>query len=535
MHDGEWRRVPSTDRQGVFDSLHTSTQPLALDSQGRMWAGSITDGLYRIDARTDGTFEVEQVALGPESASSPTGIVSLAGGSDGTMYAVTRDGRLAAVRPGDSVEWITLAQRCPSVASLHVDAYDSLWAFCYGSTLHVSSEGEARLFGPLEGLAQLRPFWNAARAGPDGSIYVGTTDGLVTFFPDRLPSAEPPPSATVEAVRLPEGSVRTSAGGMTLPPGSGTLSLDLAARRVALAPDWRFAWRLDYEGETGAWRELDGAALELAGLAHGSYALLLRTQRGARNGPVETVALAVAPFVWETGWFRGASALLLLGLLYSAHRYRLSQIRRRLLLRQRIADDLHDDLGAKAGAIALRLDMERRLVSTAGGDGVDPQSERLHALAGEARQLVRDVRDVVWVVDSSEDQLSALAERIAEAARALIPANRLTLEIAGLPDASVPMGARRHLLLAAKEALHNASKYAGEAHVDVRLSCDGGMLVIAVADYGTGFDMAAVSGGGRGMRTLQRRAAEAGATLELESAPGRGTSVTLRWRIGGSA
>jgi signal transduction histidine kinase len=81
-----------------------------------------------------------------------------------------------------------------------------------------------------------------------------------------------------------------------------------------------------------------------------------------------------------------------------------------------------------------------------------------------------------------------------------------------------------------QEMLNNAAKHAHPSRVDVVLSTSGGQVSLVVEDDGVGFETsdAGLLGGGSGLMSMRERAALVGATLEIESVPGRGTSVFLR-------
>jgi two-component system, chemotaxis family, sensor kinase Cph1 len=82
----------------------------------------------------------------------------------------------------------------------------------------------------------------------------------------------------------------------------------------------------------------------------------------------------------------------------------------------------------------------------------------------------------------------------------------------------------------AQEALTNIAKHSGAANVEVILERRTDHVLLIVEDDGDGFDMAAVRSvsEGFGLLGMQERAALVGATLEIESAVGKGTTVLLR-------
>ena len=522
-----WHHVGVTERLHASDSLHRYVLPLLEDGRGRVWVGSVVSGLYRVTPESDARFTVERIWLrGRDEAEGRliVGVVSLAQIGD-IVYAATRNDGIAAVGPDEHVRWYGQQSGLPT---LNLDAlavsHGTLWAFFFNGAARMGADGLFDAFGSESGFGELQPYWHAA-AVTGTHVFVGTPEGALAFAPSRLRRRSVLPDALVMALRV-RGQPRSPASStIELGPRESSVALDLAAMGVYPAHSWRFAYRLDRDGKTGQWIELPSPTLQLDALEKGSYTLRVRTQQIGQHGGERTLlTFAVAPFTWESTWFRSLILVLVAGLAYGAHRYRLFQISRRLTLRRSIADDLHDDLGAKAGAIALRLDLARRQF------GEDTTEGHLRAIANDARQLVRDLRDVVWVVDGTDDRVPALVERVVAAARNHVEAHCLTLDIGALPDAPIPMTARRHLLLIIKEVVHNAAKHAQGAAIVVSARVTDGALEIVVSDSGPGFDRSTPSLG-RGMKTIQRRASLTGATVAIDSREGTGTRVALRWPI----
>ena len=87
------------------------------------------------------------------------------------------------------------------------------------------------------------------------------------------------------------------------------------------------------------------------------------------------------------------------------------------------------------------------------------------------------------------------------------------------------------LLFCCLEALQNVAKYARASQASVRLSAANGSLDFEVQDDGAGFD-AATTPTGSGLTNMTDRIDALGGTLELTSAPGKGTKVTGSLPIG---
>ena len=85
------------------------------------------------------------------------------------------------------------------------------------------------------------------------------------------------------------------------------------------------------------------------------------------------------------------------------------------------------------------------------------------------------------------------------------------------------------LVLAAREAMTNAAKFAGVEGIDVYLEVTDDSISAFVRDRGVGFDRAAVPGGRRGLaESIERRLERAGGRATIVTSPGAGTEVELR-------
>jgi signal transduction histidine kinase len=103
----------------------------------------------------------------------------------------------------------------------------------------------------------------------------------------------------------------------------------------------------------------------------------------------------------------------------------------------------------------------------------------------------------------------------------------VTLAVEG--ERSVPPDVQITLYRIAQEVLNNVAKHAGARAVAMRLRMDPDDVELRIEDDGQGFDPVSVAPGHFGLRILQERAATIGAALAIDSAPGRGTQVILRW------
>ncbi|OWK43009.1 discoidin domain-containing protein [Fimbriiglobus ruber] len=221
-------------------------------------------------------------------------------------------------------------------------------------------------------------------------------------------------------------------------------------------------------------------------------------------------AAAYARLGWLAGGSAGLVGLLMLGLALRARVLRRREAER---LRERIARDLHDEVGSNLGSILL--------LAQAGG------AEDLPVIASTARQTADAMRDLVWLLERGPGTVADLIARLRDTAAGMLVGVDYTFDASAecLPE-RVPSEVKRQLFLAFKEILHNVVKHAAATAATIECRHVGRRFVLEVRDNGRGFDPAAPTGG-TGVRGLRQRASALGGDLAIESAPGRGCVIRL--------
>ncbi|MGW1915113.1 sensor histidine kinase [Streptomyces sp. NPDC002076] len=198
---------------------------------------------------------------------------------------------------------------------------------------------------------------------------------------------------------------------------------------------------------------------------------------------------------------------------------RLSTAHGALAERERLAREIHDTLAQGFTSLLMLVQAVDAELDT------DPAQARRHlALMDDmARRNLTEARALV--AGSAPADLAGAS--LPDALDRLTARHAATLEVTG-PVRTLPAGVEVVALRACQEALTNAQKNAGSsARVGVRLDYADGTLTVSVHDDGRGFDPVAVPSG-YGLAELRARAAEAGGTAAVRSAPGDGTTITVR-------
>jgi two-component system nitrate/nitrite sensor histidine kinase NarX len=140
----------------------------------------------------------------------------------------------------------------------------------------------------------------------------------------------------------------------------------------------------------------------------------------------------------------------------------------------------------------------------------------------EMRTLLLELRPAAL----TEAELGELLRQLAES---MTGRTRVPVTVAVDGTCSVPPAVQSALYRLAQESLNNVAKHAGASAVMLNLYARPERVELCIRDNGQGFDPASVTADHFGLRIMQERADAIGATLAIESAPGRGTQVLVRW------
>ena len=201
--------------------------------------------------------------------------------------------------------------------------------------------------------------------------------------------------------------------------------------------------------------------------------------------------------------------------------------------RQRIARDLHDEVGSTLSSISILSESARTSVQK------DLNEARFDNIGDKARAALDSISDIVWSVNPENDSMEKALARMSTYASEMLEnvGAELRFEVGeGVESLTLPMEKRKDFYLIFKEAIHNCAKYAQAKHVEVALWKEDNALIMTVKDSGVGFRVEqSASGdfkklpnlGGNGLRNMRSRAAALGGELHITSSPGVGAEVRL--------
>lgn len=248
-------------------------------------------------------------------------------------------------------------------------------------------------------------------------------------------------------------------------------------------------------------------------LGYGKYKFQVRAIGRSQNWTEPfTYSFTIRPAWWQTWWFKTIIIISsLLTLLYISRLIYLYRLRKQRILlekqlaiqyeRQRISSEMHDDVGAGLSGIKLLAELAKTKITD---EEAAAEIEKIHDSIGN---VSANMKEVIWSLDSDNDNLENLVAFIQKQARRLLEHYPCQLNIM-VPDtipAKIINGSdRRNIYLLVKEAMHNIIKHSLADKVDLSLTCDKDLMII-ISDNGQGMNIEKKSNTGNGMKNMRQR------------------------------
>jgi signal transduction histidine kinase len=219
--------------------------------------------------------------------------------------------------------------------------------------------------------------------------------------------------------------------------------------------------------------------------------------------------------------FTGVSAV------FFVNRNKLKRLEESQKLRNRIAADLHDEIGSTLSSILLISGMAKK------NDNAEKNSKMFTKIHTDSQHVMESVDEIIWSVNPVNDSLQGILLRLREYAQPLAESKNITFDFKAdeaIEQLILPMEIRRNMYLIVKEAINNLIKYSEATQASVHFSQEKKSILISVSDNGKGFDPTATTSR-NGLKNMQIRAKEIRGNINIESEMGKGSEITLGFSV----
>jgi ligand-binding sensor domain-containing protein/two-component sensor histidine kinase len=367
------------------------------------------------------------------------------------------------------------------------------------------------------------PFDERSALKVKGQLYFGGPDGLIRISPAFLKRNDKPSTTWIKQIsyilknnkNVYTDLLQTQ---IEIPYDANNIEVVFSSINYVQPELNQFGYKIDNNN----WSFIGTSnSIILSGLEPGKHMLSIKSSNNSGLWQVNPniITVYVIPPWYQTLWFKLLLVATGLAIVYSLYRYRLYQLKREEAIRAGIAADLHDDIGSTLTSVRMFTDL-----------GIAKNTlEYFPVIRQGLQDASASLRDTIWVLDKSNNNVKELLERVSRFAFTFMKAAHFEFNIIhddDLEGIKLTTELRRDLYLIFKEFITNSVKYAHCNKITLTVKKQRKIPSITIQDNGIGFDVATVTRG-NGLNNMVKRASQAGYKAIFTSAQNSGTLLEL--------
>jgi signal transduction histidine kinase/ligand-binding sensor domain-containing protein len=523
------RHFSDHDGSGLTDNL---VQKIFRDSKGTIWICG-NNFLYKYQPSA-GKFKKYDLSI--EHASYyPRDLAELPGGN---LLIAMETGLLEFDVEKETYVFITtpLLEKEQSVGAVQTDANGDVWFLTTNHLVNYKrKERKFTLFGEEDGLnvnslQYLKTF--------DGKeFFLAEGKQLIKFTPDNWQKKTVPPEIILHAIKINDSLLSFSKPLTNLELGyyQDKIYIEFDGITYYKPEQNQYAYKLT--GIDREWIFTNKNSVSYSNLPPGNY--LFQVKAGNYAGmwsKVYAINIAINPPYWKTWWFYGLVFLIATSIFFVIVRYFVQRNLREKILklekeqaiekeRNRIAQDMHDDLGSGLTKIAILSEVAKTQLKH-----TEAAATQLEKISSSSRELVDNLQDIIWVLNSRNDSLENLAAYIREYALKYFDSTEQLVRFNypnHIPAVKLSEEQRRSIFMVVKETLANSAKHAVAKQIIIALTVNETGFAIEIRDDGKGFEMNAIRPFANGLANMEQRMSRINGSLAISSVPGEGTVTKI--------
>lgn len=462
------------DKNGVLWHLNTTTRP-AISSNTTNFADIDAKGNIWICTEGGGINLVDKYHTHVSVLDTKTGL------SDNTTYGLIFQGNYA---------WIS--------------TYNGLSSYNFNKRIF------RNFYANIDGLTENEFNRNSyLRDTTTNNLYFGTVNGINCFNPDKLSVPLPHARLFASTVSKWDNSHKAYVNVFPTPenneivlnPSDHFLTINLGLSDYSNPEKVSFSYRV--KGLIEDWVTMNNQhSIQLSGLDAGVYKIDIKALDSHGSPVINELhyKITVLKSFYKTIWFY-LLILIAISVIISYVSYlRIRNLKQLSGLKERIATDLHDDVGSLLTRITMNSDNLRSSVNTP-----EQSASKLNKISSLSRYAASSMNDILWTIDSRNNFTGNLADRIREhAEELLLPLSiDITFDIVvGLKD-SISSESRQAFYLIFKESINNIIKHSKATKVNITFTHHNANTFLRIENNGAGNKIASK---GQGLRNIKLRA-----------------------------
>lgn len=365
-----------------------------------------------------------------------------------------------------------------------------------------------------------------------GEVIVGGINGYNVFHPDNLLG-----QVKSLQLRLNKYSKINSNGEqeifktgnkqlseIVLKPGDKLLNIYFALTDYFKNDQHKYYYNIS--GKMNDWQLIENQNfLSITSLPAGEYVLKIRgaTANGQFAENEIILNLRVKQIFYKTWWFITLLFVLVLAIVSYIYFLSLNNLKSLLKLRTKLASDLHDEVGGRLVSISMLSDKMKR-------ENQDNEKRiELQNISNMSRSVISMMKDVIWSIDSRNDSMKDLLDRMYEHLYDMLSGNEIAFNfnhetLKGTEKIDVNF--RQNVFLIFKECINNVVKHSGATKVEILFKKEGKHMLLSIKDNGESFVNKSIHTG-QGLKNMQMRAKQLNGTIEQNTESGFEIVLTI--------
>jgi signal transduction histidine kinase len=285
-----------------------------------------------------------------------------------------------------------------------------------------------------------------------------------------------------------------------------------------------FKYRL--VGDDDEWQitKPDERMLRFSSLSPGTYTFeaIAISKDGIQQEKPFTFRFVILQPWWNHWWIVVLGNAFMVAIVIFLIRNKMRQRLKVELVRQGIARDLHDDIGATLSSVNIYTELAKDEIG---------ENEYLERIKGNIDDAVTRLRDLVWSINPKNDTMLQLAHRMQYIAEPLFKAAGIKCHFTchrNFLDLKLTLSDKRNIYLLFKEMVNNVVKHARCYNCYINIKYISPYLILSVEDDGIGFDPVMVSNARNGLHNMHFRARQMNGTLHINSSEEKGSSIVVQ-------
>lgn len=222
-------------------------------------------------------------------------------------------------------------------------------------------------------------------------------------------------------------------------------------------------------------------------------------------------------------------AILSMVVLFFVYRYYHNKQLKEIEIRNRISQDLHDDIGATLSSIHIYGELANTVLESKPGES----KEMVSRMTDQAKDLMGRMGDVIWSMKPAEEEKNSFTNRLKNYGSELLQPKEINCEFDIDESVSRKISnpvVRKNILLIIKESMNNIAKYSKARNVKICLLHINGTVMLIIEDDGVGFDYTSALNG-NGLQNMRQRCEQLKGKFTLRSEAGKGTTISCSFPI----